>query len=133
MIQCFAPDCNHQSERETCKFFRFPSAGSSEFNWWKKLLRRQDRNPSRNSRVCSCHFRAGLKANGPEIFKRNSEKLFPNTETRTPKISNKKKKSKLDDQDDLVVVSEFVEKFNESVDESSLQNGAANDRVHKKC
>lgn len=89
--------------------------------------RRQDRNPSGNSRVCSCHFRAGLKANGPEIFKRNSDKLFPNTETRTPKISNKKKKSKLDDQDNLVVVFEFVEKFNESVDDSSLQNGAANE------
>ena len=38
MVQCFAPDCNHQSERETCKFFRFPK-DPSELNWWKKLLR----------------------------------------------------------------------------------------------
>ena len=38
MVQCFAPDCNHQSERETCKFFRFPK-DLSELNWWKKALK----------------------------------------------------------------------------------------------
>ena len=27
--------------------------------------------------MCSCHFRDGKKSNGPEIFERNREKLFP--------------------------------------------------------
>ena len=24
MVQCFVPDCLHQSESHTCKYFRFP-------------------------------------------------------------------------------------------------------------
>ena len=39
--------------------------------------RRQDREPSKHSRVCSCHFRDGKKINGPEIYPRNEGKLFP--------------------------------------------------------
>ena len=39
--------------------------------------RREDKMPSKYSRVCSCHFRSGKKSNGPEIFERNREKLFP--------------------------------------------------------
>lgn len=42
----------------------------------KKLLRRADKVPGVHSRVCSCHFRDGLKENGPEIFKRNEKTLF---------------------------------------------------------
>ena len=38
--------------------------------------------PSKDSRVCSCHFREGEKSNGPEIFERNKDKLF--TEQRGP-------------------------------------------------
>lgn len=38
--------------------------------------RRNDREPSEYSRVCSCHFKDGQKANGPEVYDRNKEKLF---------------------------------------------------------
>ena len=44
--------------------------------------RREDREPSKHSRVCSCHFRNGQKGNGPEMFDRNKDKLF--TEQRGP-------------------------------------------------
>ena len=36
--------------------------------------RREDREPSKHSRVCSCHFRDGHKANGPEVYDRNKNK-----------------------------------------------------------
>lgn len=39
--------------------------------------RRQDREPSKHSRVCSCHYRDGKKINDPEIYARNKDKLFP--------------------------------------------------------
>lgn len=58
--------------------------------------RRQDRDPSAYSRVCSCHFREGKKSNGPEIFERNANKLFP-SDGRPPK--KKRKKSELSVQD----------------------------------
>ena len=38
-------------------------------------------------RVCSCHFRDGQKANGPEMFDRNKDKLF--TEQRGPPTKRK--------------------------------------------
>lgn len=41
------------------------------------FFRRADREPSQHSKVCSCHFRDGLKMAGPEIFERNAHKLFP--------------------------------------------------------
>ena len=44
--------------------------------------------PSKHSRVCSCHFRDGQKANGPEMFDRNKDKLF--TEQRGPPTKRKK-------------------------------------------
>ena len=50
--------------------------------------RREEREPGKHARVCSCHFRDGNKSNGPEIFKRNRDKLFP-----APKDKPKKKKS----------------------------------------
>lgn len=52
------------------------------------INRREDREPSKHSRVCSCHFRNGLKANGPEVFDRNKDKLF--TEQRGPPPKKKK-------------------------------------------
>ena len=47
--------------------------------------RREDKMPSKYSRVCSCHFRSGKKSNGPEIFERNREKLFPEQRGSPPK------------------------------------------------
>ena len=52
------------------------------------LNRRDDREPSKHSRVCSCHFRDGQKANGPEVYDRNKEKLF--AEQRGPPSKKKK-------------------------------------------
>ena len=43
MVQCFAPDCNHQSKSHTCKlkFFGFPSKEkkNEECRRWIRLLR----------------------------------------------------------------------------------------------
>lgn len=52
--------------------------------------RRKDREPGDHSRICSCHFRDGKKKAGPEIYKRNADKLFP-SEGSPPK--KKKKQS----------------------------------------
>ncbi|XP_022780618.1 THAP domain-containing protein 5-like [Stylophora pistillata] len=95
MVYCFAPTCGHSSEGNTCKFFAFPSATkqNDEYKRWIRLIRREDREPSKYSRVCSCHFRNGQKANGPEVFERNKHKLF--TEQRGPppkKIKNTESK-----------------------------------------
>ena len=60
--------------------------------------RRKDRDPNKHSRVCSCHFRNGKKANGPEVFERNQVKIFAEqlgpqpkkkkpTESRGPSLS----------------------------------------------
>ncbi|KAK6490509.1 methyl-CpG-binding domain protein 2-like isoform X1 [Huso huso] len=75
MVQCFAPDCNHQSERETCKFFRFPK-DPRLLRIWRERCRRQDKESNQHSRLCSCHFAEGNKVNGPSLFKRNASKLF---------------------------------------------------------
>jgi len=32
--------------------------------------------PNSNSRLCSCHFKDGLRQNGPSIFQRNAEKIM---------------------------------------------------------
>ena len=41
MVQCFAPDCNHQSESHNCSFFGFPSKEKKldEYRRWIRLLR----------------------------------------------------------------------------------------------
>ena len=60
-------------------------------------LRRDDREPSKCSRVCSCHFRDGDKRNLPTIRDRNKEKLFdllPSAEPKPPPL--KKVKTKTD-------------------------------------
>ena len=41
--------------------------------------------------------------NGPEIFKRNADKLFPNSQTRTPKRAKTS-----EDNEDLMVVSDII-------------------------
>lgn len=51
---------------------------------------RADREPSQHSKVCSFHFRDGLKSARPEVFERNAHKLFPAQGNPT------KKKRKLD-------------------------------------
>ena len=56
--------------------------------------------------------------NGPEIFKRNAEKLFPNNETRTPKRT-KTKKSTLEDDKGLMMVSDIISQYNESCSAST--------------
>ena len=40
------------------------------------ILRREDKEPTPSSRVCTCHFVGGLKVNGPMIFERNIKKRF---------------------------------------------------------
>lgn len=56
--------------------------------------RRKDRDPGKNSGVCSCHFRDEKKENGPEIFKRNVNKLFPSpSDGKPPKKRRREEKS----------------------------------------
>lgn len=56
--------------------------------------------------------------NGPEIFKRNADKLFPNSQTRTPKRA-KTKKSTSEDNEDLMVVSDIISQYNDSCSAST--------------
>ena len=90
MVQCFVPDCNHQSEAQDCSFFRFPGC-QKERKRWEKLIRRGDKGPTSSSRVCSCHFRDGKKVNLPTVFKRNAGKIFEEQEPvkRKPKATTK--------------------------------------------
>lgn len=56
--------------------------------------------------------------NGPEIFKRNADKLFPNSQTCTPKRA-KMKKSTSEDNEDLMVVSDIISQYNDSCSAST--------------
>ncbi|XP_067023274.1 uncharacterized protein [Acropora muricata] len=121
MGQCFAPDCNHQSESHTCKFFLFPNPEKKkdEYRRWIRLLRRADREPSKYSKVCSCHFREGKKSSGPEIFKRNADKLFPLQE------NNSEKKRKCDSKVNSSPVNDIMKIITEAVESSEkTQNGS---------
>ncbi|KAK3098997.1 hypothetical protein FSP39_025090, partial [Pinctada imbricata] len=40
------------------------------------LFRRKDRTVTDSDRICSCHFKDGLKVNGPTIFPWNQGKAF---------------------------------------------------------
>lgn len=73
--------------------------------------RRQDRQPAKHSRVCSCHFRNGNKSAGPEIYTRNEEKLFP-SDGCPPK---KKKKESVKESNDL---QSMIKRIREEQDES---------------
>ncbi|KAK3747401.1 hypothetical protein QZH41_012084 [Actinostola sp. cb2023] len=101
MVQCFAPDCKHQSESHTCRFFGFPNEEKNfeEYKYWIKLIRREDKTPNQHSRVCSCHFRNGKKSEGPEIYERNKDKPFPAVKERAP--PKKKKKTILKENHDI--------------------------------
>ncbi|VEN63770.1 unnamed protein product [Callosobruchus maculatus] len=75
MAMCFAPDCKHYSEKHVCRFFRFPKHPKDKKKWIS-LLRRKDREPSKHSVVCSCHFKDGDRKNGPTMFEHNKSKRF---------------------------------------------------------
>ncbi|XP_072383728.1 uncharacterized protein [Diabrotica undecimpunctata] len=75
MVMCFVPNCKHYTEQKRCKFFVFPSK-ISEKQKWINLIRRQDREPSKYSLVCSCHFVDQDRKNGPTIFEHNIKRKF---------------------------------------------------------
>ncbi|XP_062380708.1 uncharacterized protein LOC134068912 [Sardina pilchardus] len=67
MACCFAPLCKHRSGGPTrCSLYRFP-ANDAKRRLWTRALRRADRKPNNNSRVCSCHFPKG-KDHPPVLF-----------------------------------------------------------------
>ena len=55
------------------------------------VIRRDDREPNKYSRVCSCHFRDRDKRNMPTISNRNKDKLFDLLPGAEPKPPPKKK------------------------------------------
>eukprot|EP00105_Crassostrea_gigas_P041593 XP_019925741.1 PREDICTED: uncharacterized protein LOC109619643 [Crassostrea gigas] len=68
MPLCFAFGCNHMTgSKRTCSLFRFPT-NPKERNKWIQRCRRADRAYTANDRLCSCHFKDGVKENGPTIF-----------------------------------------------------------------
>uniref|UniRef100_K1QUP5 Uncharacterized protein n=1 Tax=Magallana gigas TaxID=29159 RepID=K1QUP5_MAGGI len=68
MPLCFAFGCNHMTgAKRTCSLFRFPT-NPKERNKWIQRCRRADRAYTANDRLCSCHFKDGVKENGPTIF-----------------------------------------------------------------
>ncbi|XP_050056157.1 uncharacterized protein LOC126549819 [Aphis gossypii] len=75
MGYCWAVGCNHHNQREKCKFFTLPKDTKTR-NKWLKLLRRSDQ-PGRGCVVCSCHFKNGLRINGPEL-QEHLKKAFNN-------------------------------------------------------
>ncbi|XP_065174752.1 uncharacterized protein LOC135826565 [Sycon ciliatum] len=76
MVQCFAAECNHRTEDRKCSFFRFPARDPERREIWRKMCRRQDKEPDASSRLCSCHFKDGDKKKDPTIFPRNKDKAF---------------------------------------------------------
>ncbi len=75
MVLCAVYACNHSYENKSgCSLFRFPA--NLRQKWWS-LCRRMDRSLDiNNDRICSCHFKDGVKDNGPSIFPWNSGKAF---------------------------------------------------------
>lgn len=53
--------------KRTCSLFRFPT-NPKERNKWIQRCRRADRAYTANDRLCSCHFKDGVKENGPTIL-----------------------------------------------------------------
>ncbi|XP_030756832.1 uncharacterized protein LOC115882748 [Sitophilus oryzae] len=72
MVTCFAPTCKHYSDKYTCKFFYFPK-NPELLRKWIQMVRRQDREPNKNSRICSCHFVNGDRTTIPTLFNYNLE------------------------------------------------------------
>lgn len=88
--------------------------------------RRADKQPGNHSRVCSCHFRDGLKENGPEIFQRNKRTLFPPDD-----YSEKRKKKaapRKTTKDDSVEASveEMVQQYHEKERQKGDEKAEAN-------
>ncbi|XP_038078154.1 uncharacterized protein LOC119745688 isoform X2 [Patiria miniata] len=77
MVGCFATNCLHTSESHSCRYFRFPNRDKPEYKAWVLVSRRTDVTwPTTNNRLCSCHFKDGLKENGPSLFNLNEAKLL---------------------------------------------------------
>ncbi|KAL4135780.1 hypothetical protein QTP88_007368 [Uroleucon formosanum] len=70
MVQCWVSLCENISNRETCKFFKFP-AKDVECKVWATSVRRADAHPTKNNKICSCHFKDGLRENGTTLFEWN--------------------------------------------------------------
>ena len=77
MGYCFIPKCNHTNLSHNSKFYICPSDPVIKKRWIRLFIRRNDRDPGIDSRVCSCHFRDGKKEDDPEIFDWNRNKSFP--------------------------------------------------------
>lgn len=92
MVMCWAPGCNHYNQRETCRFFKFPTEPKLRARW-KQLVRlvrmvmkpnpfnfyvmlRRDAEPGPGATLCSCHFPDGDKTKGPQFFKHNENRRF---------------------------------------------------------
>ena len=58
--------------------------------------------------MCSCHFRDGKKSNGPEIFERNKDKLFPTDGRNVREPPKKKQKCR---NSTTVVVQDVVDSY----------------------
>ena len=58
--------------------------------------------------MCSCHFRDGKKSNGPEIFERNKDKLFPTDGRKVREPPKKKQKCR---NSTTVVVQDVVDSY----------------------
>ena len=84
------------------------------------LNRRDDREPSKHSRVRSCHFRDGQKANGPEVYDLNKEKLFAEQRGPPPKKKkeNEPKKCSLLEMIDTARKNEQPSTFEADIEES---------------
>lgn len=74
------------------------------------FYRRDDRSPGKHSRICSCHFRVGIKENGPEIFKRNAPDDYSKTK-KSKKIKTSVNKQK--------TIAEMVENYHEKENKCS--------------
>ncbi|KAK3913028.1 THAP domain-containing protein 11 [Frankliniella fusca] len=55
--------------------YRFPKT-PMKLAIWKRNIRRDDREPTKFFRICSCHFVDGSKLKGPTIFSWNKAKRF---------------------------------------------------------
>ncbi|KAI5736139.1 hypothetical protein M8J76_000366 [Diaphorina citri] len=87
---CFSIGCKHTPKESTCKFYRFP-INKEKRKKWDIACRRGDIPPTKDDRLCSCHFVDGDKSKTPSIFNYNEEKKFtienlPNKRKRTPKV-----------------------------------------------
>ncbi|XP_048005479.1 zinc finger protein 667-like isoform X2 [Leguminivora glycinivorella] len=74
MPYCYAPGCNHVSTRESCSFFKFP-ADTKLFEEWKALCPLNEKDPTNEDQLCSCHFINGEKDNLPTVFAHSNKSI----------------------------------------------------------